>query len=344
MTPTCARIRLVVALAAGPILLAAAGGIAHAASKGQPAGIFCLTRGDIVEHPNRQLARMPCWTNPNVDGVTLRTRWNKIEPAPGRADWTFFDAGLTLAHKHHKRVALSVTAGQFAPAWVYAGGAEAFQFARNKGQPATMPLPWDKAFRKQWRGFVRSLGKRYDGAPEVAYVMIGGPGRSIESYFVKSAADIKRLNALGGMPKWLEGSRAIVDMYAAAFPHTPFLLAMGPPTPTADGHAALKALVDYGAAKYPGRFGVMNDALAANTGGQRHAKYGPQTVKALSPTTTTGFQMVLPTRKLKGTLQEALARAIQFKAHVVELYHDDCDDPRQAAVLRDARKFLKPAP
>jgi hypothetical protein len=103
----------------------------HAAgktSKASTTGIFCLFEGDRVDRPVRNLAGRPCWTSPNVDGIALRTFWDKVEPENGKFDWSHFDQGVALARQHHKRLALSVAAGVHTPAWVYEAGAPRFEF------------------------------------------------------------------------------------------------------------------------------------------------------------------------------------------------------------------------
>ena len=66
-----------------------------------------------------------------------------------------------------------------------------------------------------------------------------------------------------------------------------------------------------------------------------------QSVQKYSTQTTTGFQMLLATFKLKGTLEQALATAIAMKAHFVEVYEPDCIDPDQQPVLAKARLALQ---
>jgi len=80
-------------------------------------GIFCLLEGDKTDRPVRNLAERSCWTNPNVDGVALRTFWDKVEPENGKFDWSHFDEGVRLASRHHKRLTIAVAAGIHTPAW-----------------------------------------------------------------------------------------------------------------------------------------------------------------------------------------------------------------------------------
>src|SRR5262249_5188344 len=219
------------------------------------------------------------------------TQWSKVQPADGACDWSFFDQGITLAEKHDKRVGLSVAAGAATPEWVYRAGATRFTYrsqANFKEQAqAAMPLPWEKTFLDKWGAVIKSLGDRYDGSPRVAYVTIGGPGFAIESYFVRAKEDLPRVPDAGGTRRWGEGVKKIIDVYAEAFPTTPFLLAMAHPIPGKEGDAALREVVDHGLAKYPGRFGVMHHGLNA----QSAARFYPNgVIQAQSGRTTVGFQ------------------------------------------------------
>jgi hypothetical protein len=51
--------------------------------------------------------------------------------------------------------------------------------------------------------------------------------------------------------------------------------------------------------------------------------------------------MLLATKKLRGTLKEALDTAIALKAQFVEIYEPDLTDPKQQEVLAEARDKLK---
>jgi hypothetical protein len=64
-------------------------------------------------------------------------------------------------------------------------------------------------------------------------------------------------------------------------------------------------------------------------------------VNRFSDQTVTGFEMLLATKKLRGTLKEALDTAIALKAQFVEIYEPDLADPKQQEVLAEAGDKLK---
>jgi hypothetical protein len=131
--------------------------------------------------------------------------------------------------------------------------------AITTAQISPMPLPWDPIFQQKWGAFVQAFAARYGNAPNLAYVIMGGPGRRAEAFFCFTPYDIEYFNTvLGGLPNWERGVKWITDQYGTYFPNTPFILALGAPIPTADGIASLQAVCDYGAAQHHGNhFGVM---------------------------------------------------------------------------------------
>jgi hypothetical protein len=65
-----------------------------------------------------------------------------------------------------------------------------------------------------------------------------------------------------------------------------------------------------------------------------------------SATTTVGYQMVWSTTGvnahwLKGSLQDCVEAGVSDKAHFIEVYGTDCDDPQYTAGLQQAGAQLK---
>jgi hypothetical protein len=210
-----------------------------------------------------------------------------------------------------------------------------------------MPLPWDPVFQAKWGAFIQALAARYRSAPNLAYVVMGGPGRRAESFFCFTAEDIDYFtNTLGGLPNWERGVKWSIDQYGTYFPNTPFLLAMGSPIPTRPGDDSLQAVCDYGVAQFPGNhFGVMSCGLQFPSG-PPNGSMGATEVALLSPTSTVGYQFSLPQ---KGAIDPAtgrlmldlgLQRGIRFGAHFIEVYARDCSDPLSASVLASAATLL----
>ena len=214
-----------------------------------------------------------------------------------------------------------------------------------------MPLPWDPVFQAKWGAFIQALAARYGSAPNLAYVVMGGPGRRAESYFCFTPDDMDYFNnTLGGLPNWKQGVQWIIDQYGTYFPNTPFILDMAAPVPTTDGTPALQAMCDYGVAHYPGNhFGVKSDGLMYPIGPPNGA-IGATEVALLCPTSTVGYQFYLPQGEAidpvtgRFMLDLGLARGIAFGAHFIEVYASDCDDPILASVLTSAASLLTTTP
>ena len=115
---------------------------------------------------------------------------------------------------------------------------------------------------------------------------------------------------------------------------------MCPPSRDDEGRATLKKFVEDGIKDYPHRFGFMACSLKPNDKPDS-PKLSYQSVNRFSDQTVTGFEMLLATYKLKGTLKQALDTAIALKAQFVEAYEPDLIDPKQQEVLVESNVKLK---
>src|SRR5882724_9646501 len=390
-------------------------------------GIMYLENADSLGDPIHDWSRDPAPTNPYVQGIALRTHWDRVEPHehadPNDFYWDYLDQGVAFAAAHGKKVSISVTAGVTTPQWVYDAGAPIFMVTEENGYsaitdgvttagsttvisagdtaawdsdvseglfisggsipagativtvnsssnvtisaPATqsatgvaittakiepMPLPWDPIFQQKWGAFIQALAARYGNNPNLAYVVMGGPGRRQEAYFCFTDYDMDYfINTLGGLPNWEAGVKWIIDQYGTYFPNTPFMLGMGDPIPTSDGDASLEAVVGYGIAQHPGNhFGVMSCGLQANGPGPN--SNGAEFIPLLCPTSTVGFQFYIRQGEdidpVTGrfNLDLGLERGFNFGAHFIEVYSSDCDDPVLAPVLTTWGALLTTTP
>ena len=212
--------------------------------------------------------------------------------------------------------------------------------AITTAQILPMPLPWDPIFQQKWGAFVQAFAARYGNDPNLAYVVMGGPGRNEEAYFCFTPYDIDYfINTLGGLPSWELGVKWIIDQYATYFPNTPFMLAMADPIPTTDGDNSLKTVVNYGVAQHPGNhFGVISCGLQYPNG-PTNGSMGATEIPLLCPTSTVGYQFLQTQHEdidpVTGRfmLDLGLERGFNFGAHFIEVYNGDCDDPVLAPVL-----------
>jgi hypothetical protein len=311
--------------------------VAHSGPTKQTAsGIFDLLPGDTVQKPVKKLASHSVWSNPNIAGVVLRTTWAKLERAQNQYDWTFLDTGVASAQGSKKKIAISVDGGVDSPNWIYALGAKGLNIPGD----GTMPFPWDPIFQQHWASLVQALGARYDSVSVVAYVTMGGPGRHEELFVCTTSESTEQFNAAGGIQAWTTATETIADMYAAAFPHTPFLYAFGFPISNPASSVPFSDVTSYAASGYPGRYGIKSDALNPQTS----PSFWPSIhIPALSPSTTVGYQMLGPFNGgliHGGTLADALNIGVSNKAHFIEVYALDCNNPTEQPTIAAVNQQL----
>lgn len=292
-----------------------------------PSGIIRLFSTNVAKPGNS-----PSWTNANIDGMRLRPTWSEIEKTSGTYSWSSVDAILDLAAQHGKTVGLSVSAGVSCPQWVYDAGAIKYQL--KDGSRLSTALPWDSGFLKSWLPLIKAMGDRYDGNPNLRYIVISGLGQNIETYLSKSVADDNALALLGGQTAWIAGAQQIIAAYADAFPSTPFFITAGKPFFSPGSISTLQIVIDWAVATYPGRFGIMNATLNAVSSTGYYPNLAINTYRGTQPV---GFQTLCssisdPVR-LKGTLDQALGQGVGMGANFVEVYQNDADLAANQSVL-----------
>jgi hypothetical protein len=301
-------------------------------------GIFPLIKGDLVgQDVNLSLKN---WTNPHTTGLRIRTVWDKVEPTDDAYDFSHFDQGFELAHLNNKLLAISVSVGDSAPQWVYNNGAQGLRLTWSNGEAMTFPLPWNPVFKAKYGELVREMGSRYDAKPALSYVVISGLGRDVETFFTTNAKDTAMFNQAGGLTAWEQAAKDMIDLYAAAFPTTPIVFALGKPTTDPAGIETVKRVVDYGKATYSDRFGIMSNALNAQSSPDYWIN---ATINDNKDIIRTGFQMVSPAvtqARMKGSLRAAMDIGVRFGAKFLEIYDMDTDNSANAGDLQEINQIL----
>ena len=347
-TSTASRIRAVrIAISALAACLIAAGADARAQgapAPGKRAAVGILYLADF--RPDRGGGERSPFDNPAVDGLILRTAWMMTEPQSGSYEWSAIDRLVQEARRSGKIFALGIGAGFRSPEWFMRSGAMTISTeTADKGRGrAVMPVPWDPAFLRKWGELLQAAAARYDAEPSVAYIMIAGLGRSFEPFMARSPEDLRAFEAMGGLPKWIEGSKAVIDLYAKYFRNTPFILTTHFPTGRSpEGERAILEVMDYGFRTYPGRFGIRFTGLdaVASTSFIFH-----RAIAEWSGRAPVGYQMAWSSqgpnaKMLRGSLEDALARGAALKAHFIEVYAVDCDNPQYSQALRQTSAALR---
>jgi hypothetical protein len=119
-------------------------------------------------------------SKPFVDGGYVRSDWTRLEPRHNDFDWSYLDRQISILSAHNKNASIAVDAGQRAPDWLFAMGAQRFntvvEITRQKDfcQPIRIPIPWDSVFLREWTNFVRAMGSHFASNPAVIVVTVTG--------------------------------------------------------------------------------------------------------------------------------------------------------------------------
>jgi hypothetical protein len=325
----------------GCVLVASVHGKPDRAVTG-PRGIFALSAG-TKPLPDSVLA------DASVTGVSLRAAWAEIEPRERELVWVF-DREIERAARVGKKVMLRVTAGSNSPDWVYAAGAEKFEFTeanafrKQQGESLRTPIPWDPVFLAKWRRFVKAFGERYSANGAVVLVHMAGPSKSsAEMHLPRTPADKEHWGRIGYTKGKLVGAwQSVVDAYAEAFPDR--FLALNVATPLYDD-GVVEDVLAYALGRLGPRLAVQHNALSAKTRREwiTHARVAAYRDRAL-----VGFQLLSPVtphgrfndggRRFGGTMTEAMQIGLDAGARYIEIYPADLKDAAAVAAFRDFTK------
>ena len=161
---------------------------------------------------------MPSWIPSTVHYA--RWGWGELESQPGKLNREFLDKVLKATHDSGQRLAFrvmccSTSKGHpYQPKWC---GKELI--ADHDGQgPFPIPDMDDPVVLQQHLDFIKRLGGRYDGHPDIDHIDLGSVGWWGEWHLSGS----KKCK----LPT-LENRRKVVDAYLASFKKTPLLMLIG---------------------------------------------------------------------------------------------------------------------
>lgn len=168
--------------------------------------------------------------DPNLAGLPsgaayFRFYWRDVEPREGEIQFARLDELLAHARRAGQKLGFRImvattetAADSGAPDWLREKGCPGFEYEYGReGRKYWVPDLNHPLFKEAHYRFLRALGQRYDGHPDVDYVDIGTVGLWGEWHMSGTGVD---------MPS-LETRMEIIDVYFEAFPKTPKLMLIG---------------------------------------------------------------------------------------------------------------------
>ncbi|MEJ2704198.1 MAG: DUF4832 domain-containing protein [Sedimentisphaerales bacterium] len=170
---------------------------------------------ETFHHTRDSDRNLPNWIPSTVQYA--RWGWGTLEPDLGQIDTAFLDGVLKETHQAGQRLAFRVMCNStspgrpYLPSWLKEAGGKVLicDYANQKNlaipdldDPLTLELHLD---------FIKRLGARYDGHPDIDHVDLGSVGWWGEWHMSSSKT----------------GKNRIIDTYVAAFHKTPLLMLIG---------------------------------------------------------------------------------------------------------------------
>ncbi len=165
---------------------------------------------------------LPPWIPSTVQYA--RWGWGQLEPQQGRIDYDFLDRELKETRQSGQTLAFRVMCCSttpnrpYHPKWLKDIGGRTIETRRRDGPVVEVPDLDDPGILNAHLDFVKRLGTRYDGHPDIDHVDLGSVGWWGEWHMSGAS------NARMPTP---ENQKKIVDAYLAAFEKTPLLMLIG---------------------------------------------------------------------------------------------------------------------
>ena len=166
--------------------------------------------------------RLPDWIPSTVHYA--RWGWGTLEPTPGEIDYAFLDKTLQETRAAGQQLAFramccSTSPGRpYHPDWLEEVGGKVLTVDYGRQEGLLIPDLDDPDVLARHLHFIRRLGARYDGHPDIAHVDLGSVGWWGEWHMSGSET--------GRMPT-VDTCRQIIDAYVEAFRKTPVLMLIG---------------------------------------------------------------------------------------------------------------------
>lgn len=177
---------------------------------------------ETFHHTANKDPNLPSWIPSTVHYA--RWGWGTLEPEQGRIDDEFLDGILKETRESGQKLAFramccSTSPGRpYHPKWLKDIGGKVVLTRYSNGPELEVPDLDDPHVLAAHLDFIKRLGARYDGHPDIAHIDLGSVGWWGEWHMSQSS------NA--PMPT-LDTQKKIVDAYLAAFQKTPLVMLIG---------------------------------------------------------------------------------------------------------------------
>lgn len=263
-------------------------------------------------------------TNPQVDGLAIRTSWARLEPTEGRYDWTSLDSMLAQVAAANKKATLHILGSGYAqvtPSWLMAAGAQFYN-----GFKGPDPVPWDPVFLQKWSNFLPKLAEhlRTSGGDAVLLNMtVAVPVPEMNLFSCKNGM-LDGNSIAYDRAKYLAAWKQMVDLYQTNFPAVNRMIS-APQNGIclADNDTQFfTELMRYA----QGKDAVHHYIFAADLSAQGSARTQPYL--SLAPPATLSFQPVAaytndPNHWVKGTMLQLYCSGLKLGGTYFEVYASD---------------------
>lgn len=168
---------------------------------------------------SKQDKNLPAWIPSTVQYA--RWGWRELEPQPGKIDYAFLDRTLKESKDSGQKLAFRVMCCSpypgrvYHPAWLKEVGGRELIADHNGTSPLPIPDMDDPIVVERHLGFLKRLGERYDGHPDLDHLDLGSIGWWGEWHL--SGSKTCKLPTL-------ENRMKVVNAYLAAFKKTPLVM------------------------------------------------------------------------------------------------------------------------
>ena len=177
---------------------------------------------ETFHHTRDKDKNLPDWIPSTIHYA--RWGWGVLEPQPGKIDYDFLDGVLEESHKAGQRLAFrvmccSTSRGRpYHPAWLKDAGGRILICDYSNQKNLAVPDLDDPLTLELHLDFIKRLGARYDGNPDIDHVDLGSVGWWGEWHMSSSKT--------GKMPT-MDTRKKIIDAYFSAFGKTQLLMLIG---------------------------------------------------------------------------------------------------------------------